>query len=112
MPMHRDVEAWKGNPLSLQLRFVDDSGAPLDLTSRNLHFYATWTGGQMSKPSGSWVLANQSQIATRGIATLAFDKAEIALLPTGKSARYEVELDDQTRLYGHIVTSQWATNNV
>ncbi|UNJ22064.1 L-shaped tail fiber protein [Microcystis phage vB_MweS-yong2] len=112
MPTCKDLQAWKGNPFSLVLRFRDADGSYLDLTGRSLRFYATWQGGQMELAPGSgWTLADQTQPATRGQSTLALTKAEVLALPLGDGARYEIELDDRTWLYGKLVVSQWAHNN-
>jgi hypothetical protein len=42
---------------------------------------------------------------------LTLTRAEVGALPLGPATRYEVELDDRTWLYGHIVVSAWAANN-
>jgi hypothetical protein len=113
MPTQTNLNAWKGNPFSQEFRFKSGDGAGVDLTGRSLKFFLAWPTGSLIKEhgTGGWAIADQSDETLRGTATLSLTKDEVLALPVGKNVRFEIEIDDETWLYGLLVVERWAANN-
>lgn len=110
MPTQQSLRAWKGNPFTQEFRFKNSDGTGVDLTGKALKFFVSWADGALVKTASEWTLANQADAETRGGATVSLSKAEVLALPTN-DVRYEVEIDDETWLYGFLTVRQWAVNN-
>lgn len=113
MPARTNLKAWKGNPFTQEFRFKDGSGIPIDLSGRLVTFFLAWPGGELVKSTllGGFTISDQSDPEFIGIATLSMTKSEIFALPLGQASNYEIELDDETWLYGSLIVEQWARNN-
>jgi hypothetical protein len=104
------INLWRGNPFAQTFRFKDGAGVGLDLTGRDMRLFMRFDGPPVVEIEQAWTLADQTQTATRGQASIALTKAEVLGIAQGKG-RYEIEIDDTTILYGEVIVRAWAQNN-
>ena len=109
-----DLAVWRGNSFTQIYRWKDSTGAGIDLTGATVKLYVSFDGPPATTYEASigsgWTLADQTQAAPRGQATLAIPKATIATWPLTRG-KYEIELDDVTQFIGAVTVGRWASNN-
>ena len=89
MPPNRTLRIWKGNTITLQFRFRATQTVPFDLTGSEIVFWLAWTGGEIRRTSNdSGILIADP---TSGLISIPLSAADTRAIPTGTSARYEIE---------------------
>lgn len=114
MPAQYVIKVWKGNTLTLPLRFRTTPGnAPIDLTGSTIIAIIRWAGGQIRKESGEPGFTITD--AEDGLVEVFLTSAETRQIPTGSTARYEIERrigsTETTLLYGNIHASEWVNDD-
>lgn len=115
MPAKKTIPVWKGNTLTLPLRFRTSATTFLDLTGSELVFRASWPGGtpiRYATPSAAFTIND----AVGGRATLTLSVADTRSIPQGDVARYEIErrIDgrQETLMFGTLNASEWVNDDV
>jgi hypothetical protein len=107
----KPLPLWRGNAFSRQIRFKDSAGVALDLTGRPLTIYLEQGEVRLTLTPGDGVtLLDQAVPVTRGSCLMSLTKLQVALFAQGPG-RYEVELDDETWLYGELKVGRWTAAN-
>jgi len=109
MPAQAPLPIWKGNTLTRTYRFRTGPTQLLDLTGSTLVFRAAWLGGEIRQN-----LAIAAPLS--GEAELSLTVEQTRSIPTGDTARYEIERwiagRQETLLFGKVVASEWVNVDV
>ncbi len=109
-----DLAVWRGNTFTQTYRWKDSTGSGIDLTGKTVKLYVSFNDTPATTYEAGvgtgWTLADQTQAATKGQATLVIPKETIATWPIARG-KYEVELDDVTQFIGSVPVGRHATNN-
>lgn len=114
MPTRVDLPIWAGNTSDVALRLWLDDGrtVPMDLTGSDLVWRVVVGGAEVLRrmtPDGVVITA------TVGRVEIPISAADTRRLPTGSTARYELEqrVDgiERTLVYGSLLVSLWGGND-